>query len=132
MAFQTLHPKFIYADLSFKIIGCAYTVHNSLGGGHLEKTYHNALFLEFTKKKMQFVSKQKVDISYGKSEVNNYFPDFIVENLVVVEIKRRGRIITKDFEQARRYLSSAGKQLSLLIHFGMERVTVKRVVNMLP
>jgi len=129
MTFHTYNFEFVYPELSFKIIGCAFAVHNSLGSGHLEKTYHNALFIEFKKEKLKFVSKQKIKIVHGNDEVNNYFPDFIVEENVIVEIKRRNRIVTKDFEQARRYLSSTGKKLALLIHFGIESVTVKRVVN---
>lgn len=31
------------ASLTFKIIGCAFTVHNALGYGFLEKVYENAL-----------------------------------------------------------------------------------------
>ena len=33
-------------DLTQKIIGCAYRVHNTLGPGFLEKVYENALRIE--------------------------------------------------------------------------------------
>ena len=33
-------------DLTEKIIGCAFTVHNTLGSGFLEKVYEQALILE--------------------------------------------------------------------------------------
>jgi len=33
----------IYPDLSYKIIGCAFEVFNSIGGGHKESVYQNAM-----------------------------------------------------------------------------------------
>ena len=33
-------------DLTEKIIGCAFTVYNTLGAGFLEKVYEQALILE--------------------------------------------------------------------------------------
>ncbi|MCB0075377.1 MAG: GxxExxY protein, partial [Caldilineaceae bacterium] len=33
-------------NLTFKIIGCAFKVHNALGAGFLEKVYENALRME--------------------------------------------------------------------------------------
>ena len=36
-------------DLTQKIIGCAYKVHNALGPGFLEKVYENALRIELQK-----------------------------------------------------------------------------------
>jgi GxxExxY protein len=36
-------------DVTEKIIGCAYTVHNKLGPGFIEKVYENALRIELEK-----------------------------------------------------------------------------------
>ena len=36
-------------ELTEKIIGCAYIVHNKLGPGFLEKIYENALRIELQK-----------------------------------------------------------------------------------
>jgi GxxExxY protein len=33
-------------ELTEKVIGCAYKVHNTLGSGFLEKVYENALCIE--------------------------------------------------------------------------------------
>ena len=38
-------------DLTHKIIGCAYKVHNTLGCGFLERVYENALRIELALKR---------------------------------------------------------------------------------
>ena len=38
----------LHQELIKKIIGCAYTVHNTLGAGFLEKVYEQALIVDYT------------------------------------------------------------------------------------
>jgi GxxExxY protein len=49
----------IYPELSYKIIGCAFDVYNSLGGGHHEKYYQRALAEAFTREKLKFQLQEK-------------------------------------------------------------------------
>jgi GxxExxY protein len=44
-------------DLTRKVIGCAYKVHNVLGPGFLEKVYENSLTLELKSCELMFASK---------------------------------------------------------------------------
>ncbi len=41
----------IYPELSYKIIGCAYEVFNSIGGGHKEIVYQKAMDIAFKRKR---------------------------------------------------------------------------------
>lgn len=41
--------KYLYRELTDLIIGCAFTVHEKLGVGFLEKVYENALVIELRK-----------------------------------------------------------------------------------
>ena len=50
-------------DLTQKIIGCAYKVHNSLGPGFLEKVYENALRIELEMVGMEI--KQQSRSTFG-------------------------------------------------------------------
>jgi GxxExxY protein len=47
-------------NLTHKVIGCAYKVHNVLGSGFLEKVYENALTLEL--KKLGIDARQQVKL----------------------------------------------------------------------
>ena len=130
MTFQKTKIELLFQELSYKIVGCAFKVHNELGGGHLEKSYHNALTIALSDAGLQFISKQHLAVSYSGKFINGYEPDLLVEDSVIVEIKRRCRLNPKDFDQARRYLKLTGKKLALLIHFGTDSVSIKRVVNL--
>lgn len=127
MTFQK--SEFLFGDLSYKINGIAFKVHNQLGGGLLEIAYQKAMEIELKNAGLQFIPQKQIAIMYFESKVTSQVPDLIVENKIVIELKRRRKLMPDDFEQARRYLMKMKLQLSLLTHFGQEYVSIKRVVN---
>ena len=44
--------------LTERVIGCAYSVHNALGAGFLEKVYENALAVELAEQGLEFGSRE--------------------------------------------------------------------------
>jgi GxxExxY protein len=48
----------LYKDESFRIMGCAMEVHNTLGPGLSEKPYENALAVEFRLAGIKFLQQQ--------------------------------------------------------------------------
>ncbi|HEX6163339.1 MAG TPA: GxxExxY protein [Vicinamibacterales bacterium] len=69
-----------------RIIGCAITLHRFLGPGLLESVYHTGLAIEMARAEIPFESKRLVEIQYHGVKLGEFYPDFIVENEVVVEI----------------------------------------------
>ncbi|MEN6327262.1 MAG: GxxExxY protein [Syntrophomonas sp.] len=49
--------NYIQADLTRKIIGCAYDVYHRLGAGFLEKIYENALTIELKKQGLKVLQQ---------------------------------------------------------------------------
>jgi len=76
-----------YKELTEKIIGCAMTVHRTLGNGFQEVIYQRALALEMTYNKLEFVREKEMEIFYRKQSIGNRRVDFFVENLIMVELK---------------------------------------------
>ncbi len=132
MTFQLRTPNLIYADLSFKINGCAFRVHNALKNGHLEKVYQKAMAVELKNSGLEFIDQKQIKLLYEQVLVGTNVPDFVIENKIVIDLKRRGRLFPDDFQQARKYLHAMNMKLALLMHFGKEGVLVKRVVNIQP
>lgn len=113
--------------LTERIIGCAYTVSNSLGCGFLEKVYENALAHELRKAGFRVVQQQKVNVVYDGIEVGFYEADIVVDECVIIEVKATRALDDAHKAQCINYLKATGIRLGLLINFGTPRVEVKRV-----
>jgi GxxExxY protein len=73
--------------VSNKVIGAAIEVHRTLGAGLLENVYQTALGVELAHMGVRFERQRRHLLEYRGAIVGEYFPDLIVENTVVVEIK---------------------------------------------
>ncbi len=68
----------LHQELTKKIIGCAYTVHNTLGAGFLEKVYEQALMLELKVSGLVVESHVPLSVIYRDQIIGEYFADLIV------------------------------------------------------
>ena len=112
-----------------KIIGCAYTVANTLGSGFLEKVYENALAHELRKAGLAVQQQAGIAVNYDGVIVGDYVADLLVGNEVLVELKAVKGIENVHFAQCMNYLKATGLQVCLLINFGTPRIEIKRVLN---
>ena len=115
--------------LTEKIIGCCYTVSNTLGVGYLEKVYENALFHEMKKQGLSVKKQHPFQVTYDGVVVGDYQVDFLVEDEVIVELKAVDTLSNVHFAQTLNYLKASGLHLALLINFGKPRIQIKRVIN---
>ena len=74
-------------QLTERIIGCAYTVANTLGNGFLERVYENALAHELKKQYLQVEQQKAIPVYYDQIVVGEYVADLLVEGSVLVELK---------------------------------------------
>ena len=116
-------------DITEKVIGCAYTVGNSLGCGFLEKIYENALKIELTKAGLLVEQQYPITVLYDGQKVGEYVADLLVEREVIVETKAVKRIEDIHIAQCLNYLKATGLKVCLLINFGNTRVEVKRLAG---
>jgi len=112
-------------NLTHKIIGAAYKVHNQLGAGFLEKVYENALRIEMVKQGFQVQQQAPISVCYEGEIVGDYYADLWVEERIIVELKAV-QTLTKEHEvQLVNYLTATGLDTGLLLNFGPS-VQVKR------
>jgi GxxExxY protein len=112
-----------------QIIGCAFTVANTLGTGFLEKVYENALAHELRKVRLSVEQQHAVKVYYENIVVGDYFADLTVENSVLVELKVAKTLNDAHFAQCMNYLKATGWKICLLINFGTAKIQIQRVVN---
>ena len=116
-------------DLSGRVIGCAFTVLNTFGVGFLEKVYENSLAIELHEAGLAIVRQHGVRVLYHDMVVGEYFPDLLVEGVLLVELKTVKALDDSHRMQCTNYLKATGLRLCLLLNFGKPRLEIKRVVN---
>lgn len=118
--------KWVYKDLTEKIIGCCYNVHNVLGSGHKESVYKQALCKEFEKQNINFIQEVSLPVKYQGDPVGIYRADFVIEGKILLEIKAV-EFMPKNYEiQLLHYLKTTGYKVGLLINFGAKSVQIRR------
>lgn len=111
--------------LTAAIINSAFRVHKTLGSGFLEKVYRSSLRVELEKRGYLVKENEPIKIHYDGVEVGEYYPDLLVENKIILELKA-GLSLAKEHEvQLVNYLTATKLETGLLINFGTS-VQVKR------
>ncbi len=118
----------IMKDLSFQIMAAAFEVHNTLGFGYLENVYKNALLKELLWRGIKAEAQTEIKVFYKGEEVGIYYPDIVVNNEIIIELKAVEALNKVHEAQVLNYLKGTGYKLGLLINFGRERVESKRLV----
>lgn len=116
-------------EITYKINGCAMKVHNTLGNGFQEVIYQRCLAIELSRIGLIFGREIEQTIFYENIEVGKRRADFIVENIVVVEIKAVINLENAHLAQAKNYVVAYKFPIGLLINFGSTSLQFKKVYN---
>lgn len=112
-------------ELTERIIGGAFEVHNHLGPGYLEAVYENALAIELRPAGLHLTPQARIEARYKAQVVGAYVADLLVEERTIVELKAVRSITPAHEIQLVNYLTATGRGAGLLIDFG-KSVGVKR------
>jgi GxxExxY protein len=127
------NAKIMENELSYKIIGAAIAVHQSLGGpGLLESVYESALCYELTSNGLKVERQKSVPVIYKGVVIREPFIlDILVENKLIIEVKAVEKEIEIYKAQLLTYLRLSNIKLGLLINFGRPSIKegIHRVVN---
>ncbi len=119
----------IYQEITGEVIGCAMEVHRTLGCGFQEYVYQRALEIELNKKNIKHEKEFEIKIIYKGESIALRRVDFLVNDLISVEIKARTEIDDAHMAQAINYLESSSYPVGLLINFGAKSLQFKRLYN---
>lgn len=116
-------------ELSGRIIGCAFTVSNTLGIGFLEKVYENALAYELRECGLTVQQQHGIPVWYKAAKVGDYIADLVVEQAIMVELKAVRCLDGVHRAQCLNFLAASGLRLCLLLNFGNPKLQIERIVR---
>jgi GxxExxY protein len=112
-----------------RAIGAAIEVHRALGPGLVEDIYGAALAIELDDQHISYARRVQIPARYKGRRLGNYYADFIIEDLVILEIKSVTTVLPVFRAQLMTYMRLTGKRLGLMMNFkspllkdGIERV----------
>lgn len=126
---QMKAARLIYPELSYKICGFCFYVHNQLGRYRNEKQYADALEKILKESNVKFDREAKLPPSFEGEARNRNIPDFIIEDKIIVDLKAKPIISKEDYFQMRRYLISYNRKLGLIINFRQKYLHPKRILG---
>lgn len=109
----------LYQEEGYALIGAAFEVHSVLGGGMAEEIYQESMEIELHLRAIPFSSKPPLKVKY-KSQLlqKTYFPDLVVHDHIVVELKAVAALLPEHEAQLINYLRITKKSVGYLINFG--------------
>jgi GxxExxY protein len=116
----------LYEDISYKVRGACFDVWREFGGAFKEAVIKNALIKKMTDLGLVVEEEKRITIYFEGKRVGYYVPDLIINNCVLIELKRKPFLTKQDEQQFWYYLKCAEYKLGFLINFGDQKLEIKR------
>ena len=110
--------ELIHKELTDLILKAFFDVYNELGYGFLEKVYQNSLYIELKSKGLKVEAQRQVKVNFKGFEVGEYYPDLIIEDKIILELKAAECIVEEHENQLINYLRATNIEVGLLLNFG--------------
>jgi GxxExxY protein len=124
-----IKEQYKYSDLTGRIIGCSMEVHKILGNGFQEVIYQRALEKEMVLQGLSLAREFEMPIFYKEEQIGTRRVNFLVEEVVSVELKALVKLEDVHLAQAINYLEAYNLEIGLLINFGAKSLEFKRLIN---
>jgi len=107
------------AEEGYALMGAAFEVHRTLGGGLLEEIYQQSIEIELQLRGIPFRAKQELEVFYKDRLLKKrYIPDLFVFERIVVELKAVTALAPEHEAQLLNYMRIARQPVGYLINFG--------------
>jgi len=110
-------------------MGILFKVQNELGPSLLEKYYQRAIEQELKTNKLIFKREVSVSLEYQGQNIGRYFLDFVIEDLIILEIKAQQYYNPKFFKQALSYLTQTNLRYKRIINPSFKGVDLSQKDN---
>jgi len=123
------NKELVFKDLSYKVCGLCFDVHNNLGRYRNERQYGDALEAMFRENKLAYQREFALPISFEGEKSRRNIVDFLIDDKIVLDLKAKTIITKDDYFQMKRYLDSVNKKLGIIVNFRQKALVPQRVLN---
>lgn len=107
-------------ELTYKIIGACIEVHKVVGPGLYENVYHQCLEREFDLLGLNYKNELEIPLMYKERNIDCKVKcDFLIENVIVLEIKSVDGIHSIHKAQTMNYMNLLKVPKSILVNFNV-------------
>lgn len=121
--------KIIYPDLSFRINGILFKTYNQLGRYCSEGQYADFVEKLLKESKLKYEREKIVPPIFDGEKPGRNKIDFLIEDVIILELKSKKIILKDDYYQVKKYLTSLNKKLGILVNFRSSYIYPKRILN---
>ena len=119
--------EFLEADLTRVVVGGFFDCYNQLGIGFLESVYEAGLAVILEDSGLDVKRQEKIVVWFRQREIGRFRADLIINDRILVEIKRAKCIHSRHRAQLLNALKATNLELGLLLNFG-PKPQFKRIV----
>jgi len=110
-------------------MGILFEVHNKLGTKYQEKHYQNAVEIKLKELNIPYQKEKKVNVKFENKDLGEFYVDFIIDNKIILELKKIWKITEDEIKQVLRYLDAVNLKLGIVANFKHKRLDYYRVLN---
>lgn len=118
----------IFPELSYRITGLLFEVHNALGRYAKERQYCDALESLLRKANISYEREKSLPLELIGNQRTN-LADFVVEGKILLELKAKNMVLKEDYFQTQRYLQAGSYKLGLIVNFRNKYLRPIRVIR---
>jgi GxxExxY protein len=116
-----------HQNLTDNLIKIFFQVYNELGYGFLEKVYQNAMYIELKNSGYFVEAHKQLKVMYKGVEVGEYYPDLIIDETIIIELKAAEYLVVEHEAQLINYLKATDIEVGLLFNFGKKPEFRRRI-----
>jgi GxxExxY protein len=120
--------EIFHKELSYRINGLLFKVHNELGRYCREKQYGDAFEKLLKSENVTFEREKALPVEMIDNTSTNKV-DFVVEGKIVLEFKAKPIILKEDYYQTQKYLQASGHKLGLMVNFRNKYLKPIRIIR---
>jgi len=117
--------KIIQKELSYKVVGLLFRIHDDLGRYARERQYGDLLESKLRENSIKYEREKSIIVEGRKSS----FIDFYIEDTLLLDLKAKTFITKEDYYQMKRYLELTDLPLGIIVNFRQRYLKPKRILN---